>query len=109
MGTAAYKILTADTDVAHVAVFMGSGGNNASTGNTSNMFVALKPRSQRQSSADQVIARLRPKLAAIPGTRALLQASQDVRLGARLARTQYQYTLEDANLEELRQWAPRMV
>ncbi|HXU83142.1 MAG TPA: efflux RND transporter permease subunit, partial [Polyangia bacterium] len=103
------KILTADPDVAHVAVFMGSGGNNASTANTSNMFLALKPRSERSSSADQVIARLRPKLAAIPGTRALLQASQDVRLGARMSRTQYQYTLEDANLEELRTWAPRMV
>jgi multidrug efflux pump subunit AcrB len=73
------------------------------------MFLALKPRSQREVSADQVIARLRPKLAAIPGTRALLQASQDVRLGARLSRTQYQYTLEEANLEDLRTWAPRMV
>jgi hydrophobe/amphiphile efflux-1 (HAE1) family protein len=103
------KILSADPDVAHVAVFMGSGAGNASTGNTSNMFVALKPRGQRKSSADEVIARLRPKLGAIPGTRALLQASQDVRLGARMSRTQYQYTLEDANLEELRQWSPRMV
>jgi multidrug efflux pump subunit AcrB len=102
------KILTADPDVAHVATFMGSGGQ-AATGNTSNMFVALKPRSQRASSADQVIARLRPQLARIPGTRTLLQASQDVRMGGRMARTQFQYTLEDANLDELRQWGPRVV
>jgi hydrophobe/amphiphile efflux-1 (HAE1) family protein len=102
------KILEGDPDIDHVAVFMGS-GNNASTGNTSNMFMALKPRSQRKASADEVIARLRPKLSAIPGTRALLQSSQDVRLGARMSRTQYQYTLEDANLEELRTWAPRLM
>jgi hydrophobe/amphiphile efflux-1 (HAE1) family protein len=102
------KIVTADPDVAHLAVFMGGGGG-ASTGNTSTMFIALKPRSQRESTADQVIARLRPKLTGIPGTRALLQASQDVRLGGRIARTQYQYTLQDANLDELRQWAPRVV
>jgi hydrophobe/amphiphile efflux-1 (HAE1) family protein len=102
------KVLAGDPDVAHVAVFMGAGGQ-ASAGNTSNMFLALKARSRREASADQVIGRLRPKLAAIPGTRALLQSSQDVRLGARLSRTQYQYTLEDANLDELRSWAPRMV
>jgi hydrophobe/amphiphile efflux-1 (HAE1) family protein len=101
------EIVVKDPDVAHVACFMGAGAG--STGNTATMFIALKPRSQRQSSADEIIARLRPKLGRIPGTRALLQAAQDVRIGGRMARTQYQYTLEDANLEELRQWAPRVV
>jgi multidrug efflux pump subunit AcrB len=73
------------------------------------MFIALKPRSKRNASADEIIARLRPKLGRVPGTRALLSASQDVRIGGRMARTQYQYTLEDADLEELRQWGPRVL
>jgi hydrophobe/amphiphile efflux-1 (HAE1) family protein len=101
------KIINADPDVAHAAVFMG--GGNGSAGNTSNMFLALKPRSERKATADEVIGRLRPKLARIPGTRALLQSAQDVRVGGRMSRTQYQYTLEDANLAELREWGPRLV
>jgi multidrug efflux pump subunit AcrB len=71
--------------------------------------MALKPLKHRTSTADQVINRLRPKLAKIEGINLFLQASQDVNVGARLARTQYQYTLQDANLDELRQWAPRML
>jgi hydrophobe/amphiphile efflux-1 (HAE1) family protein len=101
------QIVLSDPDVDHLAVFMGVGGG--SSGNSSNMFISLKPRSQRKATADEIITRLRPKLTRVPGTRALLSASQDVRIGGRMARTQYQYTLEDADLEELRQWAPRMV
>jgi hydrophobe/amphiphile efflux-1 (HAE1) family protein len=100
-------IVLSDPDVDHLAAFMGAGGG--SSGNTGTLFMSLKPRKVRKSSADEVIARLRPKLNRIPGVRTLLSASQDVRIGGRMARTQYQYTLQDADLDELRRWAPRVM
>jgi multidrug efflux pump len=90
--------------VEKMVAFIGGG----SSGNTGNMFVQLKPIGQRSQSADQVIAELRPKLAQIPGITLFLQSVQDVRMGGRGSRTQYQYTLQDANLDELNQWAPRV-
>jgi hydrophobe/amphiphile efflux-1 (HAE1) family protein len=101
------EIVLSDPDVAHLAVFMGAGGGSST--NTSTMFISLKPRSERKASADEIINRLRPKLSRVPGSRCLLSASQDVRIGGRMARTQYQYTLESADLDQLRQWAPRVV
>jgi HAE1 family hydrophobic/amphiphilic exporter-1 len=76
-----------------------------------NGFVAigLKPRDQRADSADQVIARLRREVAHVPGATLFLQAAQDLNVGGRLARTQYQYTLQDADLDELNDWAPRLL
>jgi len=76
-----------------------------------NGFVAigLKPRDQRADSADQVIARLRAEVARVPGATLFLQASQDLNVGGRLARTQYQYTLQDADLDELNTWAPKLL
>ena len=71
--------------------------------------MALKPYEQRKATAEQIIARLRPKLARVAGVTLLLQAVQDVRLGGRSSRTQYQYTLEGAHLDELQQWAPRVL
>jgi multidrug efflux pump subunit AcrB len=59
-----------------------------------------------QRHADQVIARLRREIAKVPGATLFLQASQDLNVGGRLARTQYQYTLQDADLNELNTWAP---
>jgi multidrug efflux pump subunit AcrB len=70
------------------------------------MFVQLKPFGQRNVSADQVIQRLRAKTAVVPGVRFYMQAGQDINVGGRLARTQYQYTLTDTNTEELNHWAP---
>jgi len=99
------RIVLADPDVAHVISFVGSGGGS-STVNTGTVFVELK--SGKRAKADQIIARLRPKLAQVPGIALYLQAVQDVRVGGRLSRSQYQYVLTDANLEELRIWAPRM-
>jgi hydrophobic/amphiphilic exporter-1 (mainly G- bacteria), HAE1 family len=101
------KVVEQDPDVDHVISFIGGGGGG--TMNTGSMFIALKPKDKRKSSADQVIARLRPKLAKVEGIQLFLQAVQDVRMGGRMARTQYQYTLQDANLDELLQWGPRMV
>ncbi len=97
-------IVRADPDVAHMVSFIG--GGPGATGNTGTMFVEPQPLGLRKSSADEVIARLRPKIAQVPGAVLYLQSAQDVRIGGRASRTQYQYTLEDANLEELRAWAP---
>jgi hydrophobe/amphiphile efflux-1 (HAE1) family protein len=100
------QVLRADPDVDQVVSFL---GGNSGTGNTGTIFVSLKPRADRKASADEIVARLRGKLSRIPGIRLFLQANQDVRVGGRSSRTQYQYTLEDANLDELREWAPRML
>jgi HAE1 family hydrophobic/amphiphilic exporter-1 len=76
-----------------------------------NGFVAisLKPRDQRSETADQIIARLRGEIARVPGATIFLQAAQDLNVGGRLARTQYQYTLQDADLNELNEWAPKLL
>jgi multidrug efflux pump len=99
------KVVLAHPAVAEMVTFIGGSG---SSGNTGNIFIQLRPVGQRSQSADQVIAELRPKLAQIPGITLFLQSVQDVRMGGRGARTQYQYTLQDANLDELNQWAPRV-
>ena len=73
------------------------------------MFITLKPEDERDVSIFDVISRLRPKLAQIRGLRTYLFAAQDVTVGARFARTQFQYTLQDANLDELNAWAPKIL
>ena len=99
-------VLETDPDVAHVASFIGA--SNGSTGNNGTVFIDLKPKPARKSSPDEIIGRLRPKLAKIAGIHVFLQSFQDVRVGGRQSRTQYQYTLQDADLLELREWAPRV-
>jgi multidrug efflux pump subunit AcrB len=99
-------IVMHDPDVAHVVSNIGGWGS--STGNQGNMFIQLRPLPERRSTADEVIARLRPKLARVQGISLFLQATQDVRVGGRGARTQYQYTLQDANLAELDEWIPKI-
>ncbi|MFT3814839.1 MAG: efflux RND transporter permease subunit [Acidovorax sp.] len=82
----------------------------ASTFNWGNMFISLRPLEQgRKSTADEVIARLRPQFAQVPGITLYMQAAQDINVGGRLARTQYQYTLMDTNLDELNEWSPRIL
>ena len=87
---------------------LGTGVGNAAQ-NNGLMFITLKPREERDVDVFQVIARLRPKLAAVKGARLYLQAAQDVTVGARSARTQFQYTIQDANLDELNAWSPRIL
>ena len=99
------KVVLAHAAVEKMVTFIGGSG---SSGNTGNIFIQLKPIGQRSQTSDQVIADLRPKLAQIPGIMLFLQSVQDVRMGGRGSRTQYQYTLQDANLVELNQWAPRV-
>jgi HAE1 family hydrophobic/amphiphilic exporter-1 len=73
------------------------------------MYITLKPREQRNADAQQIIARLRPKLEQVEGARLYMQASQDVRLGGRATRTQFEYSLQDANLAELNEWEPKIL
>jgi hydrophobe/amphiphile efflux-1 (HAE1) family protein len=100
-------IVQSDPEVAHVVSFIGTG--NGSTSNTGTVFLDLKDKPPRKATADQIIARLRPRLAQLQGMNLYLQAGQDVRIGGRSARTQYQYTLQDADLDELRTWTPRVL
>jgi len=100
------KIVMEDPDVATVAMAIGGSGR---AGNNGNLYITLKPRDERKASAQQVIARLRPKLAKVEGARLYMQAAQDVRLGGRPTRTQFEFTLQDANLDELNEWAPKIL
>ena len=98
-------IIKSDPAVDNVTGFSGGGSGNPNTGR---MFIALKPLRDRQISVDQVIARLRPQLAKVPGAPVVLQAIQDLRIGGRASSAQYQYTLQGVDLVELNTWAPRV-
>jgi hydrophobic/amphiphilic exporter-1 (mainly G- bacteria), HAE1 family len=100
------KIVKDDPAVDHVASAVGGGGNALNTGR---MYITLKPRNQRDVTADQIIRRLQPKLDQVEGAKLYLQAAQDVRVGGRASRTQYQYTLQDSDLDELNQWSPKVL
>ncbi len=102
------RIVQADPAVDTMAMGLGVGVGNASQ-NYGRMFVSLKPRDERNVDAFQVIARLRAKLAAVTGINVFLQAAQDVTVGARFALTQFQYTLQDADSDELNAWAPKLL
>ena len=99
-------IVLKDPAIAHVAMAIGGAGNPSNTGR---MFITLKPRDQRDVTADQIITRLQPQLAKVEGAQLFLQAAQDVTVGGRTARTQYQYTLQDFDFGELNQWVPKML
>ena len=73
------------------------------------MIIGLKPRGERSASADQIINRLRPQLAKVPGATLFLQAAQDLNIGGRTSRTQYQYTLQDSDINELNAWSPKLL
>jgi multidrug efflux pump len=96
------KIIREDPAVETVTAFAGGGGSS----NSARMFAQLKPLSERKVSADQVIARLRGKLAHMPGATLLLQAVQDVSTGGRYGGAQFQYTLQADQLDDLYYWAP---
>ncbi len=96
-------IVSKDPAVENVAGFLGGGQRNRGQ-----MFVTLKPLADRGISADQVIARLRGKLAREPGAKLMLQVVQDIRIGGRAGDAQYQYTLQGSDLEELRLWGPKI-
>ncbi len=106
------KIMIADPAIDTVGAFTAGG-------NTARMFISLKPPGERAArnapvaerdiTADQIIARLRPKLGRVPGATLYMQAAQDVRVGGRMANAQYQYTMRGDNLQDLDNYAPRML
>jgi hydrophobe/amphiphile efflux-1 (HAE1) family protein len=98
-------IVAHDPDVQSYAGSVG-GGRPLNNGM---IFIALKPLDQRSSNAEQIIRRLREKVAEVPGATLYFRASQDLNVGARGARTQYQYTLQDADIDELNEWGPKLV
>jgi hydrophobic/amphiphilic exporter-1 (mainly G- bacteria), HAE1 family len=101
-------VIEHDPDVFSVVSFVGAAAGSQ-TLNNGRVFITLKPRDQRSASADQLIARWRTQLAKVQGGALFLQAAQDITVGARPTRTQYQYTLQDADLDELNTWAPKLL
>ena len=98
------NIVAADPAVDTVNGFTGGG-----TSNTARMFISLKPLAERKITADLIIARLRPKLAKVPGATLFLQAAQDLRVGGRQSNAQYQFTMQGDNLDDLTEFAPKML
>ena len=96
-------IVRADPAVEHVTGFTGGGQRNSAQ-----MFLSLKPRKDRDVSADQVVARLRIKLAKEAGARLFLVPAQDIRIGGRMSSSQYEYTIKSDDLEDLRVWEPKL-
>ncbi len=96
------QIIAHDPAVDSFGFFLGG------TVNYTAFFINLKPRDQREADADEVIRRLRGQLANVEGARMFLQSGQDINVGGRLSRTQYQYTLTDGDLSELSEWSTRI-
>ena len=102
------KIVLADPAVQAMVASVGAGAGGQ-TANNGRMYIQLKPWDQRSEDANQVIAELDRKMEAVKGIRLYLQTVQDVRVGGRLGRTQYQYTLQDDSANELNDWAPKIL
>jgi HAE1 family hydrophobic/amphiphilic exporter-1 len=101
-------VILSDPDVQAFGSFTGSSGS-AQTANTGRYFIVLKPRDERELTSSQVIDRLRPKLAKVEGANLFLQPTQDITVGGRIARGSFQYTLQDADANELNVWTPKLV
>jgi HAE1 family hydrophobic/amphiphilic exporter-1 len=97
------EILAKDPTVKTLASFVGASGARP-TLNTGTLIVNLKPRGERHETPDEIIARLRPALAAVPGVRVFMQNPPPIRIGGTITNAQFQYTLQDANLDELYHW-----
>ncbi len=102
------KIVGDDPDVAGYSSSMGA-GLGGQTGNNGRVYISLKPWDERTSNAQQIIARLASKARVVPGAQLFMQAAQDINIGGRLSKTQYQFTLQDADVQELYQWAPKVL
>ncbi len=100
----AARIVLNDPAVATLGSFIGAASGNG-TVNNGRMFITLKPLGQRKVSADAVIARLRGRLAQVTGLNLFLQPIQDIRVGGRLSKAQFQYALQSSDLNELNHWS----
>ncbi|MEA2904299.1 MAG: hypothetical protein QOI12_1686 [Alphaproteobacteria bacterium] len=101
------SVVSKDPDVATVGMLVGSTGSQ--TQNNGRMFITLKPLGERKASATEIIHRLAPQLAKVEGAALFLQPAQDINVGGRPARTLFQYTLQDADVTELNQWASKIL
>ncbi|MBJ6725319.1 MdtB/MuxB family multidrug efflux RND transporter permease subunit [Geomesophilobacter sediminis] len=102
------KVILQDPAVESISSFIGVDGTNT-TLNSGRIMINLKPLADRDLTASEVIRRLQPELAKVPGITLFMQPVQDLTVDARVSRTQFQYTLEDPNTDELKAWAPRIV
>ena len=102
------ELILRDPAVASLSSYIGVDGNNA-TLNTGRLLINLKPFAERDVSVQQVIRRLQPQLAQLPGTKLYLQPVQNLSIEDRITRTQYQFSLEDPNQDNLRYWVPKLV
>ncbi len=102
------EIVRKDPDVVSVASFVGAGTVNA-TMNSGRLYITLKPRDERSASASEVIDRLRDATRDVEGISLFMQAAQDVQIDSRISRTQYQYTLQDADETELADWSGKLL
>ena len=101
-------IILRDPDVQAMGSQTGS-TDSPNPANTGGFTIVLKPRDQRTATARQIIDRLRPQFAAVPGANVFLQPTQDLNVGARLGRGSYQYTLQDPNIDELVEWSRKLL
>ncbi|MBB5193416.1 multidrug efflux pump [Silvimonas terrae] len=101
-------VILKDQDVESLTSFIGVDGTNA-TLNSGRMLINLKPHDQRSSSASEIIRRLQPEVAKVEGISLFMQPVQDLTIEDRVARTQYQFTLQTADINELSTWVPKLV
>ena len=102
------RVILKDPAVASLSSFIGVDGTNT-TLNSGRILINLKPLAERDLSASEVIRRLQPELAKVAGIQLFMQPVQDLTVDAKVSRTQFQYTLEDPNTDELKLWAPKVV
>jgi hydrophobe/amphiphile efflux-1 (HAE1) family protein len=102
------RIVLDDPSVLSLGSFIGS-GSGSSTVNNGRMFITLKPMKERKVSADEIINRLRKKLSQVEGVALFLQPVQDVKVGGRMSRAQFQYALQAPDLEELNYWSTMLL
>jgi hydrophobe/amphiphile efflux-1 (HAE1) family protein len=101
-------IILRDPDVANLGSQIGA-ADTPYPANTGSFTIVLKPHDQRKATARQIIDRLRPQFTQIPGADVFLTPLQDINVGARIGRGAYQYTLQDANIDELIEWSQKML
>ena len=102
------KVILKDPAVESLSTFIGVDGTNT-TLNTGRILINLKPLDKRNVNASEIIRRIEPQLAAVDGITLFMQPVQDLTVDARVSRTQFQYTLDDPNFDELNSWAPKLV
>ena len=102
------EIVRQDPDVEAFMSNVGTRPGGIAGGNTGTLFLRLKPRDERERSVDQIIQKLRPSLAQVPGIRVFLQNPPAISVGGRVTKSQYQYTLQGTDVEELYRIAPQL-